>query len=90
MELNKIINKLSDKEKQEYKNLSKIFSKNLNENQLLQGIQYLKKNWKNYSKAMLIALLMNPSISSALETNAPDVFTSIKKELSKPTLTKIL
>lgn len=89
MELNKIINKLSDKEKQEYENLSKIFSKNLNESQLSQGIQYLKKNWKNYSKAMLIALLMNPSISSALETNAPDVFTSIKKELSSTNTTQI-
>jgi len=82
MDQNKALKILSDKERQEYEKLSKIFSSNLNENQLSQGIQYLKNNWKNYSKAMLIALLMNPSISSALETNAPDVYTSIRTELS--------
>lgn len=81
MDQNKALKILSDKERQEYEKLSKIFSSNLNENQLSQGIQYLKNNWKNYSKAMLIALLMNPSISSALETNAPDVYTSIRTEV---------
>lgn len=76
-----ILNQLSDKERKDYEALSKIFTKNLNESQLTQSIQYLKQNWKNYSKAMLMALLLNPAISSALETNAPEVYNAIKMEV---------
>jgi hypothetical protein len=84
---NSILSKLSDKERKDYEALSKIFSKNLNENQLTQSIQYLKKNWKNYSKAMLMALLLNPAIASALETNAPEVYNAIKTEIPTDTIT---
>lgn len=76
-----LLSKLSDKEKKDYEILSKIFSKNLNENQLTQSIQYIKQNWKNYSKAMIMALLLNPAIASALETNAPEVYKDMKVEV---------
>jgi hypothetical protein len=77
---NSLLSQLSDKERKDYEALSKIFSKNLNESQLTQSIQYIKQNWKNYSKAMIMALLLNPAISSALETNAPDVYNAMKIE----------
>lgn len=81
--LNKVIQKLSPQEKAEYDKLSQIFNdNNLNEVSLDKGIKYLSKNWKNYSKAMLMALLLNPNISSALNDYSPQTVDAIKTELN--------
>ncbi len=83
MDINNILKKLSPKEQQDYLKLSKIFSSNLQESALSKGVDYISKNWKNYSKAMLIALLLNPNISSALQNSNPTVYKEIENSVKK-------
>lgn len=77
-----ILKSLSPQEKEIYSKLEQIFSE-LNENEASKskGVEYIKKNFKNFSRAMLISLLLNPTISSALNNSAPDVFDAIKTEI---------
>ena len=83
MNINKLLKKLTPKEQQDYLKLSKIFSNNLQESTLSKGVEYISKNWKNYSKAMLIALLLNPNISNALSNSNPTVYKEIENSVKK-------
>lgn len=76
--------KLSPEEQREYIKLNKIFNSNLNEDSssFKKGLSYLTKNWKNYSLAMLTALMINPNISNALNRYSPETFDAIKTEIS--------
>lgn len=50
-----------------------------------QAVKTIIQNWKGWSKAMLIAMLLTPNISNALETYSPDTLQDIKTEISKDT-----
>jgi hypothetical protein len=78
-----ILNKLDGGEKDILSKLDNIFSSlNENEGTKQKGIEYIKKNFKNFSQAMLMALLLNPNISSAINNTSPELFNQIKTELS--------
>lgn len=80
------LGKLSPQERQEYIKLNKIFSQPLteaSENSIKKGVQYLAKNWKNYSLAMLTALMLNPTMARAVNTYSPDTFNAIQTELTQ-------
>lgn len=76
---------LSPQEQQEYIKLNKIFSQpvtEVNGDSIKKGVQYLAKNWRNYSLAMLTALMLNPNISQAMSNYSPETYDAIKTELS--------
>jgi flagellar motor protein MotB len=84
--LKQSLSKLNPQEQQEYIKLNKIFSQPLNEvneGGIQKGIKYLTKNWKNYSLAMLTALMLNPNISNAMNNYSPETFNAIQTELSQ-------
>lgn len=85
-----ILNKLDGGEKDILSKLDSIFSSlNENEGTKQKGIEYIKKNFRNFSQAMLMALLLNPNISAAINNSSPELLNQIKTELStypqKPT-----
>jgi hypothetical protein len=47
-----------------------------------QAVKTIIKGWKGWSQAMLVAMLLTPNISNALETYAPDTLNAIKTEIS--------
>jgi hypothetical protein len=53
-----------------------------------QAVKTIIQNWKGWSQAMLVAMLLTPNISNALETYAPDTLEAIKTEISAETSSK--
>jgi len=78
-----VLNKLDGGEKDILSKLDGIFSSlNENEGTKQKGIEYIKKNFRNFSQAMLMALLLNPNISAAINNSSPELLNQIKTELS--------
>jgi len=53
--------------------------------EVAQAIKTIVAGWKGWSTAMLLALMLTPNISSALETYSPNTFNAIQTELSSTT-----
>jgi len=42
-------------------------------------------NWKNYTTAMLMAIMMNSNMANAINKYSPDIYNAINTEISKDT-----
>ena len=80
-----ILQQLSPKELELYKKLNKELS-GVNEANIQALVNGITSNWKNLSGAMLMALMMNSNIASAINKYSPETFKDIRTELSKDTL----
>jgi hypothetical protein len=50
-----------------------------------QAVKEIIQNWRGWSKAMLLAMVLTPNISNALETYSPNTLQDIRTEISKDT-----
>lgn len=80
-----ILQQLSPKELELYKKLNRELS-GVNEGNIKALVSGIASNWKNLSGAMLMALMMNSNIASAISKHSPETSRDIRTELSKDTL----
>ena len=84
-QLKQVLNQLNTFERKQLSQISSQLKEPLSEGSLdsiAQGIGNISKNWKSWSRPMLMSLLLTPNISNALHTHAPDVYSSIQKSLT--------
>lgn len=79
-----ILQQLTPKELKLYRKISKEFS-GVNEANIQAIVKGISSNWKNLSGAMLMALMMNSTIASAINKYSPETYKDIRTELSKDT-----
>ena len=53
-----------------------------------QAVKTIVQNWKGWSQAMLVAMLLTPNIANALETYSPNTLDAIRTEISAEAPTK--
>ncbi len=53
-----------------------------------QAVKTIVQNWKTWSQAMLVAMLLTPNIANALETYSPNTLDAIRTEISAEAPTK--
>jgi hypothetical protein len=80
-----ILRQLSPKELELYKKLNKELS-GVNEANIQTLVNGITSNWKNLSGAMLMALMMNSNIVSAINKYSPETYKDIRTEISKDTI----
>ena len=81
-----ILKQLSPEELAIYKELNTEVG-GLNEADVNAAVQNIKSNWKSWSTAMLMAIMMNANMSAAIKNSAPDVYNAINTEISTDTTT---
>lgn len=79
-----ILKQLSPEELAIYKELNAEVG-GLNEADIKAAVQNIKSNWKNWSTAMLMAIMMNANMNAAIKSSAPDVYNAINTEISTDT-----
>lgn len=80
-----ILSKLSPQELALYKQLNAELG-GMNEAGTRSVLRNIIGNWKNYSTAMLMAIMMNSNMASAINTYSPDTYNAINTEISKDTV----
>jgi hypothetical protein len=80
-----ILNKLSPEELALYKQLNAELG-GLNEAGTRSVVRTILGNWKNYSTAMLMAIMMNANMASAINRYSPDTYNAINTEISNDTI----
>jgi hypothetical protein len=80
-----ILKKLSPEELALYKQLNAEVG-GLNEAGTRSVLRTIINNWKNYSTAMLMAIMMNSNMANAINRYSPDTYNAIKTEVSKDTV----
>lgn len=80
-----ILKKLSPEELALYKQLNAEVG-GLNEAGTRSVLRTIINNWKNYSTAMLMAIMMNSNMANAINKYSPDTYNAIKTEVSKDTV----
>jgi hypothetical protein len=80
-----ILSKLSAEELALYKQLNAELD-GLNEAGTRSVLRNIIGNWRNYSTAMLMAIMMNSNMASAINTYSPDTYNAINTEISKDTV----
>ena len=88
-----ILKKLTPQELEMYKQLNADL-RTLNEANASSFVKKISSNWRNWSTAMLMAVMMNPTMATALEKYSPDTYNEIKTELPvatpSPTKSKVV
>jgi predicted thioesterase len=79
-----ILNKLSPQELALYKQLNAELG-GLNEAGTRSVLRTILGNWKNYSTAMLMAIMMNANMASAINRYSPETYNAINTEIVKDT-----
>jgi hypothetical protein len=79
-----ILKQLSPEELAIYKELNAEVG-GLNEADINAAVQNIKSNWKSWSTAMLMAIMMNANMNAAIKNSAPDVYNAINTEISTDT-----
>ena len=79
-----ILKQLSPEELAIYKELNAEVG-GLNEADINAAVQNIKSNWKSWSTAMLMAIMMNSNMNAAIKNSAPDVYNAINTEISTDT-----
>ena len=77
-----ILQQLTPKELEIYRKLNKELS-GVNEENIQLLIKGIASNWKKFSGAMLMALMMNSNVANAINKYSPETYNSIKTEISK-------
>lgn len=80
-----ILQQLTPKELEIYRKLNKELS-GVNEENIQLLIKGIASNWKKFSGAMLMALMMNSNVANAINKYSPETYNSIKTEISKDTI----
>ena len=80
-----ILQKLSPEELSLYKQLSAELG-GVNEAGTRSVLRNIIGNWKNYSTAMLMAIMMNSNMANAINRYSPDTYNAINTEISKDTV----
>jgi hypothetical protein len=80
-----ILKKLSPEELALYKQLNAEIG-GLNEAGTRSVLRTILGNWKNYSTAMLMAIMMNSNMANAINRYSPDTYNAINTEISKDTI----
>lgn len=80
-----ILQKLSPEELALYKQLNAEVG-GLNEAGTRSVLRTIINNWKNYSTALLMAIMMNSNMANAINRYSPDTYNAIKTEISKDTV----
>lgn len=80
-----ILSKLSPQELALYKQLNAELG-GMNEAGTRSVLRNIIGNWKNYSTAMLMAIMMNSNMANAINTYSPNTYNAINTEISKDTV----
>lgn len=80
-----ILKKLSPEELALYKQLNAELSR-LNEASTRSALRSIIGNWKTYSTAMLMAIMMNSNMANAINRYSPDTYNAINTEISQDTV----
>ena len=80
-----ILQKLSPEELSLYKQLNAELG-GVNEAGTRSVLRNIIGNWKNYSTAMLMAIMMNSNMASAINRYSPETYNAINTEISKDTI----
>lgn len=80
-----ILSKLSPQELALYKQLNAELG-GMNEAGTRSVLRNIIGNWKNYSTAMLMAIMMNSNMANAINTYSPQTYNAINTEISKDTV----
>ena len=80
-----ILQKLSPEELSLYKQLNAELG-GVNEAGTRSVLRNIIGNWKNYSTAMLMAIMMNSNMASAINRYSPETYNAINTEISKDTV----
>ena len=80
-EAKQILNQLTTQELSLYKQLNAA-AQGVNEADIKSVVQNIAKGWKGWSTAMLMAVMMNSNIASAMNTYSPETYKAINTELS--------
>ena len=83
-----ILQKLSPEELSLYKQLNAELG-GVNEAGTRSVLRSIIGNWKNYSTAMLMAIMMNSNMASAINRYSPETYNAINTEISKDTVKPI-
>jgi len=84
-EAKQILNQLTPQELEQYKQLNAA-AQGVNEADVKSVVQNIAKGWKGWSTAMLMAVMMNSNIASAMNTYSPETYNAINTELSTSSL----
>jgi len=79
-----ILQKLSPDELALYKQFNSQLSQ-LHEVNIKSTLKSITSNWKNFSTAMLMAIMMNSNMANAINKYSPDTYNAINTEISKDT-----
>jgi len=79
-----ILQKLSPEELSLYKKLNAAVGQ-VNEADVKLAVKAIVSNWKSYSKVLLMAILMNSNMASAIEQYSPKTLDAIRSEVSTDT-----
>ena len=79
-----ILQKLSPEELSLYKQLNAEIG-GLNEAGTRSVLRTIIGNWKNYSTAMLMAIMMNSNMANAINSYSPETYNAIRTEISQDT-----
>jgi hypothetical protein len=79
-----ILQKLSPEELALYKELNAELG-GLNEAGTRSALRKIIGNWKSYSTAMLMAIMMNANMANAINTYSPETYNAINTEISQDT-----
>ena len=79
-----ILQQLTPKELELYKKLNKELS-GVNEANIQSLVKGITSNWKSFSGAMLMALMMNSNVANAINKYSPETYKDIRTEISKDT-----
>ena len=80
-EAKQILSQLTSQELSLYKQLNAA-AQGVNEADIKSVVQNIAKGWKGWSTAMLMAVMMNSNIASAMNTYSPETYKAIDTELS--------
>ena len=84
-EAKQILSQLSPDELKLYKQLNAA-AQGVNEADIKSVVQNIASGWKGWSTAMLMAVMMNSNIASAMNTYSPETYKAINTELSTSSL----
>ena len=80
-EAKQILSQLTPQELSLYKQLNAA-AQGVNEADIKSVVQNIAKGWKGWSTAMLMAVMMNSNIASAMNTYSPETSNAIEKEIA--------